>query len=167
MTVLGEDGSRKNEERKLIASTNTDSLEMMPSESQALLMEEFFVVELQACTQNMAPHALDQSLEVPGDVLMGENTWNDMFGCVKEEQIRLCEEMNSYKMEKQKLEDVLLENEVAMKEMKRSVLDLEKTVNHVRTKESLLMSTNKEPGSCLSETTTSNCRITDKLLKHK
>lgn len=59
--------------------------------------------------------ALAQGLEVLNDVLVGENYRNDEFGSVNGKRDRLLGDVNSYKMEKEKLEKMRLEKEAVMK----------------------------------------------------
>lgn len=68
---------------------------------------------------------------MPGDVSVVENAWNDEYKRVKKVKDRLLEEGNKYKMKKDKLEEALLEKEVARIAMTRSIVNSERTVNHL------------------------------------
>lgn len=81
----------------------------------------------------MAHHAFALGLEVQDDVLAGESSWNDQFERVKEGLDRLIVDVNTYKIEKQKLETTVLENEVAMNAEIWCVVDLERNVSCVET----------------------------------
>lgn len=72
---------------------------------------------------------------------------------------------NADKMEKEKLEKKLVEKQLALIAMTRSAVDLETTLNVLETDESLLMKSNKEQFSCLSQMSTSRGRSMDSLLK--
>lgn len=72
----------------------------------------------------------------------------------------LLEEENAYKMKKEELEKTLLEVKVVMKTMKRSVLDLKRTLNSLETENE------RRACFCSSQTATSGSRVMDKLLKH-
>lgn len=85
---------------------------------------------------------------------------------MKKKQDRFLGEVNDYKLKKVKLEKTLLKNEIAMKAMTRSVVDLVRDVYHLKTEKSFLMKRNEEPVSYLSPTSTGSGRMTNMLLKH-
>lgn len=85
---------------------------------------------------------------------------------MKEKYHLLLEGVNDFKKKKEKVENTLLENNVAMKGITRYLVDLERTVKSLETGKSLLMETNKEIVSCSWQRTLSGGRITDKLHKH-
>lgn len=58
---------------------------------------------------------------------MSENFRNDKFELMKEKWDCLLEEVGAYKIERKKLVKTVLEKNVAMKAIKRSVVDMERT----------------------------------------
>lgn len=85
---------------------------------------------------------------------------------MKEERDVLLGEGSAYKMEKEKLEKTLLEEDAVLKEITPSVEDVERILNPLKTEKSMLIESNKKLVSCSSKTTESGGRITGKLLKH-
>lgn len=63
---------------------------------------------------------------------------------MKEERARSLEEVNAYTVAKEKLKKVLLEEKVAMKAVKRSLMNLESDLIFLKTGNSLLMKKNEE-----------------------
>lgn len=165
MTVIEYDWNRKNVEGAGIASTKTDDLKTMPTRLQPVPTKESLVSKLPTPISNMFHHALPQSLQVLGQVSVGENSQNDEFDQVKEEREGLLEDMKAYEIETEKLEKTLLEIKVGMKAMTWSVIDLERTMSLLETDKTLLMKKNEGLASCSSHTTRSDCQITEKFQK--
>lgn len=69
-------------------------------------------------------------------------------------------------MEKEKLEKILLEEEVVIEAMTWALLKLERSVISLKSQNSSFMKTSKELHFCLSQTSTYNTRNTDDLLKN-
>lgn len=69
-------------------------------------------------------------------------------------------------MPKEGFEETLLKKYVAMKAMTWSVVDLEWTMNVLKTEKCVLMKKHGELLSCSSQTTMNSGQITDRLLEH-
>lgn len=72
----------------------------------------------------MVHYALDQGLEVLGDVSVNENSRSNKFERLNNEQDRLKEDVNAYRTEMEQFVKTLPEKEVPMKAMTCSVVDL-------------------------------------------
>lgn len=99
-----------------LASTERDDLEALPSESQPTIAKASVVDNRCTQSRNFTHDALTEGLEVLNDFLVYGNLWNKESDGVKEERQRLLEEMTSYNMKKEQLEDTALEAKVAMRE---------------------------------------------------
>lgn len=77
---------------------------------------------------------------------------------MKEEVVLLLKNMSAYKIDKQKVEMMLPEKEVAMKAIIWSLMGLEKSAHRLKTSDKLPY--------CFSQTALSDCQTTDSFLKN-
>lgn len=115
-----------------------------------MLTPESLLGDLATYIPSSAHHRLAQAMELPGDVSVGENYQSDAFGLVKEERDCSLEEVNDYMIEMEKHENTLREEDVAMKAMSRSAIDLGRSLNRLAMEKSFLMKTKKELVLCSS-----------------
>lgn len=128
-TVTENDGNHENAEGEGSASTKTGDLEKMPSGFQPVRTQNPIVRMLPTPIPNKVHHSFAQGLDVQSDVLVGERSRDDEFERVEDESYCLLEELNTYKIEKENLENTLLEKRVVMKGMTQSLVDLERPAN--------------------------------------
>lgn len=75
--VMQGDEEWEDERKRGVASTDTDHLKSMSSESQPLLARESLVAKLPTTIPNLVYHAFSQGLELLGEVPGSENSLND------------------------------------------------------------------------------------------
>lgn len=88
MTLTEEHESLPNVEEEGIASTDTDTLQVILSGWQPVLMQESFIVDPLTPMLNVVHQTLAQGLEALNDVLVAENSRNDRFERVKAKRDR-------------------------------------------------------------------------------
>lgn len=97
-----------------------------------MLVQKSVTGEVPAPMTNVLHNALAQVYGVLRDVRICENFWNEGLERVNEERAHSLEEVNSYDVKKEKLENTLAKKEVAMKAIKHSQLELERKVNRLQ-----------------------------------
>lgn len=131
-----------------MASTKTGDLKEMPLASQPVLTEKSVANQSPSPIGSVVLDVVAQGFEVVGEMPVGESPCDELVERVKEKGYCLLGKVNSYDMEKQKLEETLLNEQVETKPMTLSLADLERSVNRQQTERGSLMKTNKDSLSC-------------------
>lgn len=105
-----------------------------------MLTQESLAGELPTPIPNMIHHTLALRLEVFREQSVRENDRNNEYKRMKKEWNRFLSKLNAHKMEKEKLEMIVLEKGITMKAKTPSLSNLE--MNGLEKEECLLMKTN-------------------------
>lgn len=144
-------------------------MEVMPFGSEPVPTPASHAGKLQTTKTNMVHYPPVQGLEVLVDVSECENFRSERLELVAVTWGSLLEELSAEKRVERKLENTLLElleKNIAMKAMTLSLVDLERSMTRPELENCLLVMTNEELLSYLSQRTTSSSRITDNFMKN-
>lgn len=104
--------------------TEIDDLKVISSRLQPVLTQASLAEERMKPTGKMVQDVVAQILGVLDELSVGEKTWNKEFEQVKKKWEWFLEEGNEYMIKKEKLEKLLIEQEVATRVMTRTPLNL-------------------------------------------
>lgn len=113
-TLMEEERSRTNVEQDGVASTEADAMEAMMFGFLLVLTQESDLRKLYTSIKNVIHDALSQDLAVTVDLSVIQHSWNAAFKRLTEENDLFLEEVYAHKVEKEKLEKMLLDKEVAI-----------------------------------------------------
>lgn len=122
--------------------------------------------ELPKPIMKVSQNALRNGLEVPGDMSVGENSWYENFEQVEKDRNSLLEEVNTYKVDKDECEKILIEMEVAMITITWSLVDVKESMNCFYIKKGLYMKRKEWLPLHPTQETTGDGQVMYKLLKN-